>query len=102
MKIDAGGLRFALTDYVPDRRMEPHWHETTTVSMVLRGALQEGVGAAEHQAGACALVVKPAAANSFAGAADTTHFLSRRRTPGRYLQVSSVQYVFRHTDVRCA
>jgi len=60
MKIDAGGLRFTVTDYVPDRRMEPHWHDTTTVSMVLRGALQEGVGAAEHQAGACALVVKPA------------------------------------------
>ena len=60
MRIDADGLALAVVDYVPGRRMEPHWHETTTVSMVLRGAVEEGVGRAEHQAGACGLVVKPA------------------------------------------
>jgi AraC family transcriptional regulator len=60
MRIEAGELRFGVIDYVPGRRMEPHWHDTTTVSLVLRGAVEEGVGAAEHQAGACGLVVKPA------------------------------------------
>lgn len=60
MRIEAAGVRFAVTDYAPDRRMEPHWHETTSVSLVLRGALEEGVGGAQHQAGTCGLVVKPA------------------------------------------
>ena len=60
MKIDAGGVRLIVTDYEPGRRMAPHWHPGTQVSMVLRGAVEEGVGRCEHQGTAGALVVKPA------------------------------------------
>ena len=60
MKIDAGGLRLVVTDYRPGERMDPHWHDATTFGMVLRGAVEEGVGGREHQATACGFVVKPA------------------------------------------
>ncbi|HEX2077282.1 MAG TPA: AraC family transcriptional regulator [Longimicrobium sp.] len=60
MKIDAGGVRLVVTDYAPGERMAPHWHPGTQVSMVLRGAVEEGVGRREHQGTAGALVVKPA------------------------------------------
>lgn len=60
MKIDAGGVRLVVTDYAPGERMAPHWHPGTQISMVLRGAVEEGVGRREHQGTAGALVVKPA------------------------------------------
>jgi AraC family transcriptional regulator len=60
MKIDAGGLRLVVADYLPGERMEAHWHDATTLGMVLRGAVQEGVGGREHQATAGGFVVKPA------------------------------------------
>ncbi|HEX6368319.1 MAG TPA: AraC family transcriptional regulator [Longimicrobium sp.] len=60
MLIDSGGLRLVVTDYRPGERMAPHWHPGTQVSMVLRGAVQEGVGGREHQGTAGAVVVKPA------------------------------------------
>ncbi|HEU0298197.1 MAG TPA: AraC family transcriptional regulator [Longimicrobium sp.] len=60
MMIDAGGVRLLVTDYAPGRRMAPHWHPGTQISMVLRGAVEEGVGPREHQGTAGALVVKPA------------------------------------------
>jgi AraC family transcriptional regulator len=60
MRIDGGGLRLVVTDYAPGERMAPHWHPGTQVSMVLRGAVEEGVGAREHQGTAGAVVVKPA------------------------------------------
>ncbi|HEU4885944.1 MAG TPA: AraC family transcriptional regulator [Longimicrobium sp.] len=60
MRIDAGGLRMVVTDYLPGERMAPHWHPGTQVSMVLRGAVEEGVGGREHQGTAGAVVVKPA------------------------------------------
>jgi AraC family transcriptional regulator len=59
MLIDAGGLRLVVTDYLPGERMAPHWHPGTQVSMVLRGAVEEGVGGREHQGAAGAVVVKP-------------------------------------------
>lgn len=60
MQIDSGGLRLVVTDYLPGERMAPHWHPGTQVSMVLRGAVEEGVGGREHQGTAGAVVVKPA------------------------------------------
>ena len=60
MRIDAGGLRLVVTDYRPGERMDPHWHEATTLGMVLRGAVEEGVGGREHLATAGGFVVKPA------------------------------------------
>jgi AraC family transcriptional regulator len=59
MLIDAGGLRMVVMDYLPGERMAPHWHPGTQVSMVLRGAVEEGVGAREHQGTVGAVVVKP-------------------------------------------
>lgn len=60
MRIDAGGLRLVVTDYAPAERMDAHWHDVTTLGMVLRGAVQEGVGGRDHQATAGGFVVKPA------------------------------------------
>jgi AraC family transcriptional regulator len=60
MKIDAGGLRLVVTDYRPGERMDAHWHDVTTLGMVLRGAVEEGVDGREHQATAGGFVVKPA------------------------------------------
>lgn len=60
MLIDSGGLRMVVTDYLPGERMAPHRHPGTQVSMVLRGAVEEGVGVREHQGTAGAVVVKPA------------------------------------------
>jgi len=60
MHIDSGGLRLVVTEYRPGERMAPHWHPGTQVSMVLRGAVQEGVGGAEHQGTAGGVVIKPA------------------------------------------
>lgn len=60
MRIVSGGLRLVVTDYLSGERMAPHWHPGTQVSMVLRGAVQEGVGGREHQGTAGAVVVKPA------------------------------------------
>jgi AraC family transcriptional regulator len=60
MQIDSGGLRLVVTDYLPGERMPPHCHPGTQVSMVLRGAVEEGVGGREHQGSAGAVVVKPA------------------------------------------
>ena len=58
--IDAGPLRYHEAVYLPGQRMEPHSHRTTSLSLVVRGAVEEGVGADERQATSCALVVKPA------------------------------------------
>lgn len=60
MLIDAGGLRMVVTEYRPGEWMAPHWHPGTQVSMVLRGAVEEGVSGREHQGTAGAVVVKPA------------------------------------------
>jgi AraC family transcriptional regulator len=60
MRIDAEGLRLVVADYAPGERMAAHWHPVTTVGMVLRGAVEEGVGGREHQATAGSFVVKPA------------------------------------------
>jgi quercetin dioxygenase-like cupin family protein len=49
MLIDSGGLRMVVTDYRPGERMAPHRHPGTQVSMVLRGAVEEGVGGLEHR-----------------------------------------------------
>ena len=60
MRIDTGGLRLVVTDYAPGERMDPHWHDVTTVGMVLRGGVEERVAGREHQATAGGFVVKPA------------------------------------------
>ena len=60
MQIQSDGLRLVVTEYRPCEQMAPHWHPGTQVSMVLRGAVEEGVGRCEHQGTAGALVVKPA------------------------------------------
>src|SRR5688572_262904 len=59
MQIDSGGVRLVVTDYGPGKRMAPHWHPETQLSMVLRGAVEEGVGGREHQGTAGGVVVKP-------------------------------------------
>lgn len=60
MQIQSDGLRLVVTEYRPGERMAPHWHPGTQVSMVLRGSVEEGVGAREGQGTVGAVVVKPA------------------------------------------
>lgn len=36
MRIDAGGLRPVVTDYLPGERMDPHWHDATSFGMPSR------------------------------------------------------------------
>lgn len=58
--LKANGLMMDDVDYPPDLRMAPHAHDVTTVSLVLRGAVEEEVGRDERREGVSALVVKPA------------------------------------------
>jgi AraC family transcriptional regulator len=60
MRIDAGGLRLVVAEYAPGERMDAHWHDVTTLGMVLRGGVEEDVRGREHQATAGGFVVKPA------------------------------------------
>jgi AraC family transcriptional regulator len=83
MQIDSEGLRLVVTDYRGGERMAPHWHPGTQVSMVLRGAVEEGVGGREHQGTAGAVLVKPAGIvhrNVFGPG--TTRMLSINLLPG--------------------
>jgi AraC family transcriptional regulator len=52
-------IRVLENAYPPLLRQERHAHETTTVSLVLAGALRESVGAAEEIAQPLSVVVKP-------------------------------------------
>lgn len=69
-------LRIGVTRYAPSRRMPTHFHETSNVTLVLRGGLEERVGRTEVEAGPLSVVVKPAGtehANRF-GATGTSTF----------------------------
>lgn len=75
MKIRANGVHLVVTDHAPGERVARHWHPGTQISMVLRGAVQEGGGGREHQATAGALVAKPAGIvhrNAFGPASSAT------------------------------
>lgn len=53
------GCRIAVVRYPTGLHLEPHAHDFTTFSMVLRGGLREEVGASAVTAGVFDLVVKP-------------------------------------------
>jgi len=67
-------IRVLENAYAPHLRQAHHAHETTTVSLVLAGALRESVGAAEEIAQTLSVVVKPRA--------PSTRTSSARRAPG--------------------
>ncbi|HEU0013074.1 MAG TPA: AraC family transcriptional regulator [Longimicrobium sp.] len=60
MRIRADGLVFRTTEYGAGERMPAHWHPVTSVSLVMRGCVQEEARGTELQATCCAVVVKPA------------------------------------------
>lgn len=102
MLIDSRGLRLVVTDYHPGERMAPHRHPGTQVSMVMRGAVEEGVAGREHQGGVGAVVVKPAGVvhrNVFGPA--PVRMLSINLLPGHGLEAerrSSALSAWRWTD----
>lgn len=59
-----GGLRLAQIDYQPDLRQPRHAHAHSTITLIVRGALEEQGPTCRRTAGAWSVVVKPA---------DTTH-----------------------------
>ncbi|HWK88529.1 MAG TPA: AraC family transcriptional regulator [Longimicrobium sp.] len=60
MRIRADGLVFRVTEYAAGERMPGHWHPVTSVSLVMRGCVQEAARGTELQSTCCAVVVKPA------------------------------------------
>lgn len=49
-----------MVSYRPGERYPPHAHPQTTITLVVRGGLEERVGSRTHPAGPLSLVVKPA------------------------------------------
>jgi AraC family transcriptional regulator len=55
-----GGIRLIEAAYAPGTRFAPHAHDRGNISLILRGQIEETVGADEVCATTCGVVVKPA------------------------------------------
>lgn len=58
--VTSSGSRIRLMGYAPHERQPRHTHHRTTLTLVLRGSLEERVGDCLHRAAVLSLAVKPA------------------------------------------